>query len=534
MGRSQGVVVTIIHSFLQQFLSRLLPFFFNLAVRSRLTPEDAAVSSVYIPLLYAIIQGVCREGVRRGCLRAPSLSAANVTARAFIPWSVIISTASVLLFSWRVPENADGNPQPGYAAAMKLVWLALFADAFIEPLYIRGVYKGETRFEMQVEVAARTAEAFIVWLTVTTSQLHHSPSVSFAAGALTYSTVVGIAYVTKALTSYREPIHIVHMKSKVADDQESKSTVKSPWPAMEDLSVCALFTWQGAQKMLLQEASRIALSTYSARATGIYGEVQNLGSVVVRMVFWPVENAAFRSFSDTAAADEKENQPSQRHWHLPQLQLLVKAVLLAALLACAFGPNYAFAAIHVLLSHSWSSTEAPTVLAAYTAFLLCIAINGVLEAYIHARMSPKELMLSNGVMIAIVMLQAGGIAASKQLGESCVSLVAIDCFSMLLRIVTALWYMSTWHRHYSGPKLAWMPSLGTVVVLAGAAFVTWLSNQRMISNLGDQDLQHRLPRALLEHVAIGVAVLGCVFLSWLRFESDALRSLRPSRREHED
>lgn len=54
---------------------------------------------------------------------------------------------------------------------MQLVWLALFIDAFVEPLYIRGVYKGETRFEMQVEVAARTAEAFAVWLTVTTPQV---------------------------------------------------------------------------------------------------------------------------------------------------------------------------------------------------------------------------------------------------------------------------------------------------------------------------------------------------------------------------
>lgn len=126
---------------------------------------------MYIPLLYAIIQGICREGVRRGCLRAKSLSAAKITARAFIPWSVAISSASVLLFAWRVPENADGLPQRGYTIAMQLVWLALLLDAFIEPLYITGVYKGETRFEMQVEVAARTVEAFVVWLTMTTAQV---------------------------------------------------------------------------------------------------------------------------------------------------------------------------------------------------------------------------------------------------------------------------------------------------------------------------------------------------------------------------
>lgn len=107
-------------------------------------------------------------------MRAKSLAAANVTARAFVPWSILISTLSALLFCWRVPENAAGLPQPGYTLAMQMVWLALLIDAFIEPLYIRGVYKGETRFEMQVEVAARTAEAIVVWLSVTMPQVRYS------------------------------------------------------------------------------------------------------------------------------------------------------------------------------------------------------------------------------------------------------------------------------------------------------------------------------------------------------------------------
>lgn len=282
---------------------------------------------------------------------------------------------------------------------------------------------------------------------------------------------------------------------------------------------------------MLYICCRIALSTYSARATGVYGEVQNLGSGVVRMVFWPVENAAFRAFSD-AEPSETEITQAQKHRHLPQLQLLLRAVLLAALLACSFGPNYAFAAVHVLLSHSWSSTDAPTVLAAYTAYLLCLAANGVLEAYIHARMSAKELMLSNGSMVAVVLMQAGCIAFAKQFGESCVALVVIECLSMLLRIATALWFVMRWHRQYSGPKMAWMPSWGTLLVLAGAAFVTRLSNQRMLANLDDADLQQRLPRPLLEHLALGGAVLGCVILSWLQLEADALKSIRSKGKQH--
>jgi hypothetical protein len=50
-------------------------------------------------------------------------------------------------------------------------------------------------------------------------------------------------------------------------------------------------------------ACRIALSTYGAHEAGVYGEVQNLGGLAARLVFWPVETAAFRTFSKRTDAE---------------------------------------------------------------------------------------------------------------------------------------------------------------------------------------------------------------------------------------
>lgn len=288
---------------------------------------------------------------------------------------------------------------------------------------------------------------------------------------------------------------------------------------------------------------RFSLTMYSERASGIYGEVQNLGSLVVRLVFWPIENAAFRAFSEAPAAEStirgsQSGSSSPRrlleHAHIPRMLLLLRIVVLCASLACAFGPNYSFAAIHVLLSHRWSSTVAPTVLAAYCGYLLCLAVNGVCEAYVHATMTAGDLMKSNVAMVSIVIVQAGCIAASQRLGESCVMLVAIDSASMLARIAVACFYMRKWHRHYKGSWFAWVPGPGSMLALAVAAAGTNFSNRLMLSRLTEAQLLERMPSPMLIHIAVGVGALGCVLLCWRRTERQLAQQVLGVLRPHQD
>jgi oligosaccharide translocation protein RFT1 len=53
-----------------------------------------------------------------------------------------------------------------------------------------------------------------------------------------------------------------------------------------------------AEKLLLAEGSKLALvALESSYNQGVYGLVANLGSLVVRLLFTPVEEAAFTAFS---------------------------------------------------------------------------------------------------------------------------------------------------------------------------------------------------------------------------------------------
>jgi Rft protein len=58
------------------------------------------------------------------------------------------------------------------------------------------------------------------------------------------------------------------------------------------------------------------------------------------------------------------------------LSLLAQTVSLLGLTAVAFGPPYAYLAIRLLYSTTWCDSEAPTVLSAFTLYILLLAVNG--------------------------------------------------------------------------------------------------------------------------------------------------------------
>lgn len=52
------------------------------------------------------------------------------------------------------------------------------------------------------------------------------------------------------------------------------------------------------EKLVLSEGSKLALVGFeSSYNQGVYGLVANLGSLVVRLLFTPIEEAAFTAFS---------------------------------------------------------------------------------------------------------------------------------------------------------------------------------------------------------------------------------------------
>ena len=50
----------------------------------------------------------------------------------------------------------------------------------------------------------------------------------------------------------------------------------------------------------------------------------------------------------------------------------------------SFGPAYTYMLLRLLYGLRWSETEAPRALATYCVYILLLAVNGILEAFVHA------------------------------------------------------------------------------------------------------------------------------------------------------
>ncbi|PNH05931.1 Protein RFT1 [Tetrabaena socialis] len=300
----------------------------------------------------------------------------------------------------------------------------------------------------------------------------------------------------------------------------------------------------------------------SAINQGVYGLVSNLGSLVVRTLFQPLEEAAFAAFSawgaeaqaqaaaaaaaaaaagPTAGGGGGDGRPAgggggARLAPLARaLSPMVKAVSVLGLLAAAFGPPYSYTVLRLVYGVRWSETEAPAVLAAYCGYVLLLALNGIGEAFVHAVLDSRGLQQSNALLLlfsaAHLAACVAGVGRAGALG-----LVGADSVNMLLRIAYSAWCIRRFFRPLSSFSLArdLLPTPSTLAACAAAAAAAALSNRFLLqppaAPTDGATPQRLFLRRAAMHVAVGAALLVVLLGVVARTERGALREVMAMRR----
>lgn len=400
-----------------------------------------------------------------------------------------------------------------YQLAVMLHGLAALIELASEPLYCLASVRLRFRLRAAVDASAIIAKSALTLALVSFSEM--PPALAFSFAQLAFSAVTLLLYA-------------IFIGPEAMD---GRRTSEGPlWGARERevLWMSGLFSLQALEKQVLAEGSKMVLATVQSQYNqGVYGLVSNLGSLVVRTLFQPLEEIAFATFSRLQASVREGNDTSVKAKEslarlASILAVLVKTVLLLGLFSASFGPSFSYTLIKIVYGSRWSETEAPTVLACYSIYIVLLAVNGVTEAFIHAVLDSKGLQQTNYLL---VLFSAAHIAASvfciRKFGAS--GLILADGVSMVIRISTSLFYIRL-HFHRSLPSFSLkslMLERASLLAFAATCITCRASEQVLLGSL-------RSPSLLLitHHIGVGFLCL-CVMGGVILFsEKELVRQIR--------
>lgn len=556
-----------------QVATRAITFALNLATARRLSVAAYGVASVQFHLVNTTILLLAREGLRRGCLtagqqqqqqeegagrgrRSPaSLPTRQVlaTAALALPAGMAVA-AAVLGVAGRWGGGVAGGTAAAAAAAraLRLQAFAALLELASEPLYVLA----SLRLRFGVRVGAEAAATLVrgglsLWLLGRVGEgegkagdgrgwrrwwprpgqqpppgflVSLTPGLALSWGQVAYGGVILAVHLAAFAPGAAAAVAGWRRKRKQARKGRPPPAPSASSRLLLDpttLALCRGFSLQAAEKLVLAEGSRAVLAASApADAQGAYGLAANVGSLAVRTLFAPVEEAAFLAFARPG--------PAAAAGRL--LAVLARVTALVGGLGAAFGPPYAWLAVRAVYGPRWAcGTAAPAALGAYAAYTALLALNGVLEAFAHARGGPAELAAGNAALLALAVAGAGaGVVGAAAAGA--VGLVAADALTMAARIAWALGVVRRVLGCRAAPRFVpggLLPARASLAALAAAGVLCCASDTLLLG--GRCALSSSFwPRAAA-HAGVGVVALAGVVAVLARHEGSVVREVRALR-----
>ena len=446
---------------------------------------------------------------------------------------------AVLLAVWFIRYAPSEALPLGYVQCVLLYALASVVELLCEPLFVIAARRLLVGCRVWIDSAATLLRCIVTVLAIA---VWDAGLLSFAYGQLAFAAfysaafyayfvyhistgkhaIVGVTALTQLLPT---PIPAPQRRAINKQQPLSATTASSPVTRQPVLSLLLLEAWldsdlltlyswllvQMLEKLALTEGEKAVMVSFqfSLDQQGVYGLVQNLGSLVARLLFAPLEEASATEFSllfASAAGEQLNNQrtssassaaeavesdsllsptrhstvirtarsPASSSSALTQpskssspiasasssallsvyssavlyLGTLLKLLTVISLVLLTFGPPFSFVFIDVLYGAKWSRTDAPSVLSAFCVYIAFMALNGLSEAFVTAVTTAAQMKLYNLLLLVFSAVYLTACALLLKYGA--LGLIAANCLNMTLRIAYSFAYSHRFFKQARG------------------------------------------------------------------------------------
>uniref|UniRef100_A0A4X1VMZ7 Protein RFT1 homolog n=1 Tax=Sus scrofa TaxID=9823 RepID=A0A4X1VMZ7_PIG len=464
---------------LLQVLFRVITFVLNAFILRFLSKEIVGVVNVRLTLLYSTTIFLAREAFRRACLSggtqrhwSQTLNLLWLTVPLGVFWSLFLGWVWLQLL-----EVPDPNVVPHYGTGVAAFGLSAVVELLGEPLWVLA----QAHMFVRLKVIAESLSVILKSI-------------------LTALLVLWLPH---------WGLYIFSLAQAFVNWEEAKLT----WS----------FFKQSFLKQILTEGERYVmtfLNVLNFGDQGVYDIVNNLGSLVARLIFQPIEESFYIFFAKVLEREKDATLQKQEDVAVAAavLESLLKLALLTGLTITVFGFAYSQLALDIYGGAMLSSGSGPVLLRAYCLYVLLLAINGVTECFTFAAMSKEEVDRYNFTMLA---LSSSFLGLSYLLTHWCgsVGFILANCFNMGIRITQSLRFI---HRYYQKSPHRPLASLYLSPVLLGAfalsGGITAVSEVFLCCEQGWP--------ARLAHITVGALCLGATLRTVFLTETKLIHFLR--------